>query len=263
MNQPQRKIAIPIATGMPSGLKHTLMNLLRPLALLLLICVPPISLGEEEKNVDPFESFNRPVFALNDGFDMLFFRPLAIGYDFVMPDFAQKGVGNFFSNLLDANAAVNSILQGRFDGAAKGTGRFLVNSTVGVLGLFDVATPMGIDQYKTDFGHTLSVWGAPSGPYIMIPLLGPRTVRSGTGSVVDSFASLTQAVDHVPTINSMRGVNLVDSRAGLLRIDDLITGDRYIFLRDAYLQQREKLTGDGSADDSFSDFEDTDWDDEF
>ncbi|MFK8048068.1 MAG: VacJ family lipoprotein [Halioglobus sp.] len=260
MNKPQRRILAPIAKGMPPGPN---MNFFRTFALTLLLSLSAFSLAEDEKNVDPFESINRPVFAFNDGFDKYFFRPLALGYDFVMPDFAQAGVGNFFSNLLDANAAVNSILQGELGGAAKGTGRFLVNSTIGILGLVDVATPMGIDPYKTDFGHTLAVWGAPSGPYIMVPLMGPRTVRSGAGSVVDSFASLTQTVDHVPTLNSMRGVDLVDSRAGLLRIDDLVTGDRYIFLRDAYLQQRAELTGDGSVDDSFSDFEDSDWDEEF
>ncbi|MFT5334373.1 MAG: phospholipid-binding lipoprotein MlaA [Halioglobus sp.] len=243
--------------------QFTLMNLPRLIVLLIFLSAPALSIGEEDKNVDPFESFNRPMFAFNDGVDKYFLRPIAAGYDFVMPDFAQTGVGNFFANLLDANAAVNSVLQGKFGGAARGTGRFLVNSTFGILGLVDVATPMGIDKYTTDFGHTLAIWGVPSGPYIMVPLMGPRTLRSGAGSAVDAFASLTQAIDHVPTLNTVRAVDLVDVRAGLLRVDDLISGDRYIFLRDAYLQQRNQLTGDGTVDDSFSDFEEADWDEDF
>ena len=261
--RPPRRIAVLYANGRPSGPLATLMDVPRLLVLLLFLSVPSLSMGEEEKNPDPLESFNRPIFALNDGFDKYFLRPVAIGYGFVMPNFLQTGVGNFFLNLLDANAAVNSVLQGRLDGAAKGTGRFLVNSTFGILGLIDVATPMGIDKYTTDFGHTLAIWGVPSGPYIMVPLLGPRTIRSGTGTAVDSFASLTQAIDHVPTLNTVRAADLVDLRSGLLRVDDLISGDRYIFVRDAYLQQRDQLTGDGTVEDSFSDFEESDWDEEF
>lgn len=263
MIRPPRRITTPDTNRRPPGPLAIPMNLPRLLVLLFLLSVPSLSMGEEEKNTDPLESFNRPVFVLNDGFDKYFLRPIAIGYDFVMPNFVQTGVGNFFSNLLDANAAVNSVLQGRLDGVAKGTGRFVVNSTFGILGLFDVATPMGIDQYKTDFGHTLAIWGVPSGPYIMIPLLGPRTIRSGTGSAVDSFASLTQAIDNVPILNTVRAVDLVDLRSGLLRVDDLISGDRYIFVRDAYLQQRNQFTGDGTVEDSFSDFEEADWDEEF
>lgn len=239
------------------------MNLPRLIVLLILLSSPGVSLGEEDKNIDPLEAFNRPMFVFNDGFDKYLVRPIAVGYDFVMPDFAQAGVGNFLLNLLDANAAVNSVLQGKFGLAVQGSGRFLVNSTFGLLGLIDVATPMGIDKYRTDFGHTLAVWGVPSGPYIMVPLMGPRTFRSGAGSAVDAFASLTQAIDHVPTFNTLIAVDLVDIRAGLLRVDDLISGDRYIFVRDAYLQQRNQLTGDGVVDDSFSDFEETDWDEDF
>ena len=216
---------------------------------------------EPEENVDPLEWFNRPMFAVNDQLDRFLLKPVATGYDFVMPDPAQRGVGNFFANLYDFNAAINAVLQGRFLGAAQGGGRFLVNSTVGLLGLFDVATPLGIRPYRTDFGHTLAIWGVPEGPYVMVPLFGPRTFRSGTGTIVDTYTSVPTYIDNVALRNSIWGTELIDGRARLLSADELISGDRYIFVRDAYIQQRRALVNDGEVEDSFSDFGD-DWDDE-
>jgi phospholipid-binding lipoprotein MlaA len=214
------------------------------------------------KNVDPFEAINRPLFELNNQFDKWLLRPIAQGYDFVMPDIGQRGVGNFFANLYDFNSALNAVLQARFEGAAQGGGRFLVNSTLGVFGLFDVASRFGIRPYRTDFGHTLAIWGLPSGPYVMVPLFGPRTFRSGTGTIVDTYTSVPTYIDDVPVRNSIWGLELVDGRARLLAADELVTGDRYIFLRDAYLQQREFFVNDGKVDDDFSDFGD-EWDEEF
>ena len=216
---------------------------------------------EPEENVDPLEWFNRPMFAVNDQLDRFLLKPVATGYDFVMPDPAQRGVGNFFANLYDFNAAINAVLQGRFLGAAQGGGLFLVNSTVGLLGLFDVATPLGIRPYRTDFGHTLAIWGVPEGPYVMVPLFGPRTFRSGTGTIVDTYTSVPTYIDNVALRNSIWGTELIDGRARLLSADELISGDRYIFVRDAYIQQRRALVNDGEVEDSFSDFGD-DWDDE-
>lgn len=236
--------------------------------LLFLLCLmaPVSSVSQEvlppEANVDPLEWFNRPMFALNDGLDRFLVRPVAKGYDFVMPDPAQRGVGNFFANLYDFNAAINAVLQGRFKGAAQGGGRFLVNSTIGLLGIFDVATPMGIRPYRTDFGHTLAIWGAPPGPYVMVPLFGPRTFRSGTGTIVDTYTSVPTYIDNVPLRNSIWGLELVDGRARLLSADELISGDRYIFVRDAYLQSREAFVNDGEVVDNFSDFGD-EWEEEF
>jgi phospholipid-binding lipoprotein MlaA len=238
-----------------------------PRLLFLLCLLAPISTVAQEvlppeNNVDPLEWFNRPMFALNDGLDRFLVRPVAKGYDFVMPDPAQRGVGNFFANLYDFNAAINAVLQGRFKGAAQGGGRFLVNSTVGLLGIFDVATPMGIRPYRTDFGHTLAIWGAPPGPYVMVPLFGPRTFRSGTGTIVDTYTSVPTYIDNVPLRNSIWGLELVDGRARLLSADELISGDRYIFVRDAYLQSREAFVNDGEVVDNFSDFDD-EWEEEF
>ncbi len=217
----------------------------------------------EKNNVDPLESINRKMFALNDGFDRFIFRPLAQTYQILTPDPAERGVGNFFANLYDFNAAFNAILQWRLVGAAQSGGRFLVNSTAGFLGLIDVATPMGIRPHRTDFGHTLAIWGFEPGPYLMVPFFGPRTIRSGTGTIVDVYASPQVFIDNVRFRNTLYGLEFIDGRSRLLRAEELMTGDRYIFVRDAYLQQREFFVNDGVVEDSFSDFGEDDWDEEF
>src|SRR5690606_14940539 len=155
---------------------------------------------------------------------------------------------------------INAVLQGRPGGAARAGGRFLLNSTIGMLGLFDVASRMGVEPYRTDFGHTLAIWGLPSGPYLVVPALGPRTVRSGTGSIFDGFTSVERTSDDVALRNSLRGLEVIDTRARLLQSEGLMSGDRYIFIRDAYLQRRRALVNDGVVDDGFSDFGDDDWD---
>lgn len=208
-------------------------------------------------DVDPLEAINRPVFAFNDALDRWALKPVAKGYDYVVPQVAQRGVGNFLSNLYDVTSALNAVLQWRWEGAIQSTGRVLVNSTIGIAGLFDVATPLGIDPYRTDFGQTLALWGVPEGPYLMLPLFGPRTFRSGTGTLVDTFAlSIPPHVDDNAVRNTIWGVELVHGRARLLDADTLISGDRYIFVRDAYLQQRKAFVNDGQVDDEFSDFDD-------
>lgn len=225
--------------------------------LLLLLLLPAAGphAQEEPRNVDPLESINRPLFAINNNLDRFLIRPLAKGYDWIMPGFAKRGVGNLFANMYDFNSAINGVLQGRFAGAAQGGGRFLVNSTLGVAGLFDVATPMGIRPYRTDFGHTLHIWGVPQGPYIMVPFFGPRTFRSGTGTIFDTYTSIPTYIENVRLRNTLWGTELIDGRARLLNTDELITGDPYIFLRDAYLQSRETFVNDGVVQDTFSDFE--------
>ena len=213
--------------------------------------------------MDPFEPINRPIFAFNNAMDRYALRPLAKGYDAVVPAPAQRGVGNFFANLYDVTSALNSALQWRWQGALQNSGRVLVNSTLGVGGLFDVATPIGLRRSRTDFGQTLAVWGVPEGPYLMLPLLGPRTVRSGAGTIIDTFAlSVPPHVDDNTARNAMWGSELVHLRASILESDTLITGDRYIFIRDAYLQQRATLINNGQLTDDFSDFDDS-WDDDF
>ncbi len=207
---------------------------------------------------DPLEPMNRAIFDFNLAADKYVMRPVAVGYDHAMPPVARVGVNNFFNNFLDANAALNALLQGRIEYSLDNLGRVLVNSTLGFLGLFDVATDMGIPRYETDFGHTLAIWGVAEGPYVVLPLLGPRTLRSATGTLVDAYASPAGQIRDQEAQWGLRAVELVDLRAGLLGADQLLSGDQYIFIRDAYLQQRSALTSDGQATDDFSEFDD-DW----
>ena len=228
------------------------------LLLLFVLALPAayVAAEEEQRNVDPFESFNRAMFTVNNNLDRFLIRPVAVGYDWVMPGFAKRGVGNMFANFYDFNSAINGVLQGRFAGAGQSGGRFLINSTVGLVGLFDVATPMGVRPNRTDFGHTLSIWGFESGPYLMVPFFGPRTIRSGTGTIFDAYTSVPTYIPIVPVRNSLFALGLIDGRSRLLQADELITGDRYIFVRDAYLSNREAFVNDGVVEDNFSDFED-------
>ena len=205
-----------------------LIRFILPLLLILPLSLVQAQVLEEERNIDPLESINRPLFALNNGLDRFLVRPLAQTYHIVMPDIGERGVGNFFANLYDANAAVNALLQWRLDGALQSGGRFLVNSTAGFLGLIDVATPMGIRPYRTDFGHTLATWGVDSGPYLMVPLFGPRTMRSGAGTIVDVYISPQAGIDNVRLRNTLWGLELIDGRARLLKAEELMSGDRYI-----------------------------------
>lgn len=247
--------SVPFREFLPHGL---IMSIFRSV-LLVLSLVLSGSLSASES--DPLEAINRPIFVFNDHLDRYFLKPVTEGYRFVVPDPAERGVSNFFDNLRDFNGTLNALLQWRLPEAARNGGRFLLNSSFGVLGLFDVATPMGVERYRTDFGHTLAHWGAPEGPYLVVPLFGPRTLRSGTGNIVDTLSSLEAQVDDVRTRNTLFAMGIVDGRARLLKADELITGDRYIFIRDAYLQQRRALVSDGPVSDSFSDFDDG-WEDD-
>ena len=230
------------------------------LAVLFAGCASTQQSTQQEPNPDPFEGVNRAVFVFNDNVDRWVMAPVARGYESLMPRVARRGVSNFFANLYDLNGAVNAALQGRFQYMAQNGGRFVVNSTVGMFGFVDVASEMGIEAYRTDFGHTLATWGVKSGPYLMLPFLGPRTVRSATGTAFDTVASLQWHLD-TTTRNWLFAVEVVDNRAAFLSAEDLITGDRYIFIRDAYLQQREYFVTGGDVEDSFSnDDEEFDWD---
>lgn len=232
------------------------------MVVLSLIIVSGCATAQDEptSNPDPFEGANRVVFAFNDNVDRFLLAPVARGYKTVTPSFAQRGISNFFANLYDLNGALNAALQGRFDGVAQNSGRFVVNSTVGMLGFVDVASEMGISPYRTDFGHTLAIWGFARGPYLMLPFLGPRTVRSATGTAFDTVASLQWQINDETTRNWLFAIEIIDNRAALTAAEDLITGDRYIFIRDAYLQQREYFVTGGQVEDTFSDFEeDFDW----
>ena len=205
---------------------------------------------------DPWESFNRSIYSFNNTADAYLVKPVAQGYAYIMPEVGRKGVNNFFNNLLDVNGALNGLLQGRVDQGLENVGRVIINSTIGIFGLFDVATKLGVPQYQTDFGHTLSIWGVPQGPFVMLPFLGPSTMRSGVGTAFDAYASPMGQMGNSDPAWGLRVFNIVDLRAGLLGADELLSGDQYIFLRDAYLQQRRLQISDGKLVDDFSEFDD-------
>jgi phospholipid-binding lipoprotein MlaA len=204
---------------------------------------------------DPWEPLNRATFEFNDGVDRAFFKPVAEGYRFVMPGPARTAVTNFFSNLNDPWVALNQLMQGKVRLAIDDFGRFVWNSTIGLLGLIDVATDMGLPKHKEDFGQTLGVWGVGFGPYFVVPILGPSSVRDGSGLIVDAFAFLPWQIpkwadfDHRVTWQwSLTGLDLIQTRAGLLDASNILEEaalDRYAFVRDAYFQRRRYLIYDG------------------
>jgi phospholipid-binding lipoprotein MlaA len=199
---------------------------------------------------DPLEGLNRATFKFNDAVDGAVLKPLAKGYQVVTPQFVRSGVSNAFSNVGDVGNSVNNLLQGKPVSALSDLGRLVVNSTLGILGLFDVATPMGLEKSNEDFGQTLGKWGMGSGPYVVLPLLGPSTLRDAIGLAADSQLSATSDIDHVRTRNSVTGLNIINIRAELLgttKTLDEASLDKYQFLRDAFLQRRLNQVHDGKV----------------
>jgi len=197
---------------------------------------------------DPWEGLNRKTYAFNDALDRAVLKPIAIGYQKVTPAFAQEGVNNFYSNLEDINTTFNNLLQGKVKEGANDAGRFLVNTVLGVFGLWDVATPMGLEKHDEDFGQTLGWYGVPAGPYFVIPLLGPSTARDAPSRLVDVSWFYN---DYVPdrVFWTWWGVDKVRTRANLLKAEGVLDAaalDRYTFLRDAWLQRRRNQVFDGN-----------------
>lgn len=204
-------------------------------------------LSDYSKQKDPFESFNRSMYTFNDTVDKAVVKPVARGYDAAMPDTAKILINNFFSNLDDVVVTANDLLQFKFRQAASDGSRVLFNSTFGLFGLINVTNRL--PKHNEDFGQTLGYWGVPSGPYLMLPILGPSSIRDGTGLYADSYASVISNTKHVPTRNTAWIVKGVNTRANLLSqekvLDDAII-DQYSFIRDAYLMRRENLVYDGN-----------------
>ena len=206
---------------------------------------------------DRFENLNRKMFYVNDRLDHYALRPAAVTYTTVMPDPLEKGIENFFSNLDEVGNVFNDLFQGKFSQAAHDSGRFLLNTTLGLGGFFDVAKRAGLEKSDgEDFGQTLAVWGVGEGPYLMLPLIGPSTLRDAPSKFVDSITSPFSYVDDVRARNAARGVDLLAKRVGLLELDNVISGDKYLFVRDVYLQRNRYLVNDGAIEDDFGDFED-------
>jgi len=206
---------------------------------------------------DTFETLNRDIFYVNERLDHYALRPVAVAYTKVMPDPLERGIGNFFDNLDEITNVVNDLLQGKFKQAGHDSGRFLINSTIGVGGLFDVASRAGISKSDgEDFGQTLAVWGVGEGPYLMLPLFGPSTLRDAPSKVIDSLTNPLSYVEDVSVRNSAMALDLLNTRTELLEVDEIISGDKYLFVRDVYLQRSRYLVNDGAIEDDFGDFED-------
>lgn len=229
--------------------------------LLLLLCLLPLSGWAEEaaSDPDPWEGFNRKMFALNEQLDRYLLKPLAKGYRFITPEPVDQSVTHFFSNIDDVVVIVNDLAQLKLGQAASDTARFLVNTTVGFFGIFDVATHIGLPKHHEDFGQTLGYWGVGTGPYLMLPFLGPSTVRDFGGEILEYSADLSYLSLGVSDEEGYAAAGLygIDLRAALLDSEGLITGDRYTFIRSFYLQRRAYLVNDGQVADEFGD---DDWD---
>ena len=197
---------------------------------------------------DPFEGFNRAVYKFNDGFDRAIAKPVATAYKTVTPDPVRNGVRNFFSNIADVFIGVNNLLQGKPEEALTDWSRFAFNTTFGFLGIADWATDMGLEKHDEDFGQTFGRWGAGSGPYLVLPFLGPSDVRDGVGTGFDMYTDPVSNHTPVDERNSAITLRLVSKRADLLGASRLLEQaalDPYAFLRDAYLQRRRSLIYDG------------------
>lgn len=202
---------------------------------------------------DPLEELNRSTYSFNRMVDRMFWTPAAEAYQIITPDPVDRGITNFFNNLSDVRSALNNILQFKVTRAINDLGRFAVNSTVGILGFIDVASNLDMQRYNEDFGQTLGVWGFDSGPYLVLPIIGPSSVRDGVGLVGDIFASpVYWATDDSTVMWTLWGIQAVDTRADLLaasRVVEQAALDPYTFIRDAYLQRREALVFDGAPPD--------------
>ena len=214
--------------------------------LLILLLSFPI-FGEEIN--DPFEDLNRDIFIFNEKLDEKLLKPAALTYRKVTPQFARTGVTNFFNNLEEIDTTINQVLQGEIKYAFNDAGRFVINSTIGLFGLIDVASKMGLEKHEEDFGQTLGVWGFDSGPYIMIPFLGPSNPRDLLSRPISSFLSGTFAMEDNDVKITLVGIDALETRERLLDAETLIIGDKYIFVKDAYVQSREYEINNGSTDD--------------
>ncbi len=200
---------------------------------------------------DPWERMNRSTHAFNDALDRGVAKPVAKAYVKVMPRFVRTGISNVFDNLDTLNTVVNDILQGKMKQAGNDSARFLLNTTFGVGGLYDAASAAGLDQNDEDFGQTFGKWGLKPGPYLVLPLLGPSTTRDTFSRLVDQFAYPVTYLGDESTRYMIRAVDLLDSRASLLDLDEQIerSYDKYAFIRNAWLQRREFQVTDGNIED--------------
>ena len=234
--------------------------------ILLFLVLTSVMVTAEER--DPWESWNRQVFEFNDTLDTYALKPVAQAYRNVTPQVVDDAISNAFSNLKEPVVVISDLAQGKFLQALSDTGRFLINSTVGILGLFDVARHIGLEKHDEDIGQALAYWGVESGPYMVLPILGPNTVRDTAGFAFETFALTgidpqVLALEDAKTYYSSVYLEYLDIRADLIPVEGLISGDRYSFIRSLYLQRRDFQVNDGVVEDEFSDEFDEEFEDDF
>jgi len=210
-----------------------------PLSLFLITCLSLTA------NDDPFEEINRSIWNINEALDDNFAKPVAEVYDSITPTFVQTGITNFFRNINEVDNTINQLLQGKPVLAINDFTRFLINSTIGLAGLIDVASSLGLERHGEDFGQTLGMWGFSQGPYLMLPILGPSTPRDLMSRPITSFLSGTFAIDDTEVRLGLTALDALETRARLLDVETLIIGDKYAFVRDSYLQATEFEAKDG------------------
>jgi len=202
---------------------------------------------------DPFENLNRKTFEFNEKMDEKIAKPIAQTYS-QLPPKIKKGVSNFFDNLEEVDTFVNQLLQGKPKESINDLTRFLINTTIGLGGFIDVASKMGLERHEEDFGQTLAVWGVGQGPYIMLPILGPSTLRDTLSRPVSSFLSVTFHMTETDVNIALKGMDAIETREKLLDVEALLSGDKYAFVKDAYIQSIYYETKDGvDVEDDFID----------
>ena len=208
-----------------------------------------------QSEIDPFKDLNEKTHNLNQGLDESIATPIAKAYRKVTPDFVEVGVTNFTDNIEDINIALNNLLQAKIKDGLSDILRFTINSTIGLLGFFDVASSMGFQKHSEDFGQTLAVWGVSDGPYIVLPILGPSSLRDTLARIPEAFMTPLLLIDHDRTGYELTAIDLLDKRARYLGLESIVVGDEYLFYRDAYFQSREFDINDGVIEDDFDDFD--------
>tara|TARA_B100001559_G_scaffold76628_1_gene63467 strand:- start:1145 stop:1837 length:693 start_codon:yes stop_codon:yes gene_type:complete len=208
-----------------------------------------------QSEIDPFQDLNEKTHNLNQGLDQSIATPIAKVYRKVTPDFLEVGVTNFTDNIEDINIALNNLLQAKIKDGLSDILRFTINSTIGLAGFFDIASSMGFQKHSEDFGQTLAVWGVSDGPYIVLPILGPSSLRDTLARIPEAFMTPLLLIDHDRTGYELTAIDLLDKRARYLGLESIVVGDEYLFYRDAYFQSREFDINDGLIEDDFDDFD--------
>jgi phospholipid-binding lipoprotein MlaA len=202
-----------------------------------------------QSKVDPFEPFNRTMFQVHEVVDGNVVKPVAEAHVKYTPEVIRSGISNFFSNIEDLFVGINNVLEGNGNRAGDDFGRVLLNSSFGLGGLFDLASMMGIERHTQDFGITFGKWGLPQGPYFFVPLIGPTTLRDGTGTVIRAYLGPTTYIfTYVPMRNIVYGIGAINIRASMLTTESMVDQaalDRYRFIRNAYLRARRYQVYDG------------------